>query len=110
MHINACLFDRPASVAQSDARLTGDQEVAGWRVDNSLSFLRGVKQGSCQAVTFKHKQANKQIILSETVLYCKNAMEIDCTKHIYWLTWQKQKYFINVITVILIFANLHAPY
>ena len=29
MHINACLFDRPASVAESDARLTGDQEVAG---------------------------------------------------------------------------------
>ena len=27
MHINACLFDRPALVAQSDARLTGDQDI-----------------------------------------------------------------------------------
>ena len=39
MHINSCLFDRPASVAQSDARLTGDQEITG-SILPGLSFLR----------------------------------------------------------------------
>ena len=29
MHSTACLFSRSVSVGQSDARLTGDQEVAG---------------------------------------------------------------------------------
>ena len=29
LHINVRLFDRPASIAQSHARLNGDQEVAG---------------------------------------------------------------------------------
>ena len=61
MHINVCLFDRPASVALSDARLTGDQEVAGSilpsRQQSFFSVLSKDGQLSCRCI---NKQTSKQ--------------------------------------------------
>ena len=61
MHINACLFDRPTSVAQSDARLTGDHEVAGSILPGrQQSFFSTLSQEGPLSSRYIQKQTRKQ--------------------------------------------------
>ena len=60
MHINACLFDSPTSVAQSDARLTGDQEVASSiLLGRQQSFFSTLNQEGQLSGHYIQKQTNE---------------------------------------------------
>ena len=61
MHINACLFDRPASIAQSNERLTCDQEVAGSILpDRQQSFFPTLSQEEQLSGRHIQKHTSKQ--------------------------------------------------
>ena len=61
MHINACLFD---SVAQSEPRLTGDQEVAGSILPSrQQSFFSTLSEERQLSGRYIQKQTSKQKII-----------------------------------------------